>query len=107
MIEVVHDGQRPHAGVLRSTGPPASSTASRKAHERRRASWCLGVAYKQDIDDYRESPALRVIEGLEARGAKGDAISIPRSRRAGTTGSPMPASPISRRKRWLRPIWSW
>lgn len=29
----------------------------------------LGVAYKQDIDDYRESPALRVIEHLEARGA--------------------------------------
>ena len=29
----------------------------------------LGVAYKQDIDDYRESPALRVIERLEARGA--------------------------------------
>lgn len=29
----------------------------------------LGVAYKQDIDDYRESPALRVIEALEARGA--------------------------------------
>lgn len=25
----------------------------------------LGVAYKQDIDDYRESPALRVIEGLK------------------------------------------
>ena len=25
----------------------------------------LGVAYKQDIDDYRESPALRVIEELE------------------------------------------
>jgi UDP-N-acetyl-D-glucosamine dehydrogenase len=25
----------------------------------------LGVAYKQDIDDYRESPALRVIEHLE------------------------------------------
>lgn len=31
---------------------------------------CLGVAYKQDIDDYRESPALRVIEALEKRGAK-------------------------------------
>ena len=30
----------------------------------------LGVAYKQDIDDYRESPALRVIERIEARGAK-------------------------------------
>lgn len=29
----------------------------------------LGVAYKQDIDDYRESPALRVIEILESRGA--------------------------------------
>lgn len=29
----------------------------------------IGVAYKQDIDDYRESPALRVIECLEKRGA--------------------------------------
>lgn len=29
----------------------------------------LGVAYKQDIDDYRESPALRVIEEFEKRGA--------------------------------------
>lgn len=30
----------------------------------------LGVAYKQDIDDCRESPALRVIENLEARQAE-------------------------------------
>jgi UDP-N-acetyl-D-glucosamine dehydrogenase len=30
----------------------------------------LGVAYKQDIDDYRESPAIRVIEILEHAGAK-------------------------------------
>lgn len=30
----------------------------------------LGVAYKQDIDDYRESPALRVIEHLERRSAE-------------------------------------
>jgi UDP-N-acetyl-D-glucosamine dehydrogenase len=30
----------------------------------------LGVAYKQDIDDYRESPALRVIEVLEKEGAE-------------------------------------
>lgn len=30
----------------------------------------LGVAYKQDIDDYRESPALRVIDILEKSGAK-------------------------------------
>ena len=29
----------------------------------------LGVAYKQDIDDYRESPAIRVIEELEKEGA--------------------------------------
>lgn len=29
----------------------------------------LGIAYKQDIDDYRESPALRVIEELKKTGA--------------------------------------
>lgn len=29
----------------------------------------LGVAYKQDIDDYRESPAIRVISELEKVGA--------------------------------------
>lgn len=29
----------------------------------------LGVAYKQDIDDYRESPAIRVIEEFEKTGA--------------------------------------
>ncbi len=29
----------------------------------------LGVAYKQDIDDYRESPAIRVIDELEKVGA--------------------------------------
>jgi len=29
----------------------------------------LGVAYKQDIDDYRESPAIRVIEQLLSVGA--------------------------------------
>ncbi|MBE6084382.1 MAG: nucleotide sugar dehydrogenase [Selenomonas ruminantium] len=30
----------------------------------------LGVAYKQDIDDYRESPALNVIEEFNKRGAE-------------------------------------
>lgn len=30
----------------------------------------LGVAYKQDIDDYRESPAIRVIHELEKDGAE-------------------------------------
>lgn len=29
----------------------------------------IGVAYKQDIDDIRESPALKVLEGLEKEGA--------------------------------------
>lgn len=32
----------------------------------------LGVAYKQDIDDYRESPALKVIECLKREGANVD-----------------------------------
>ena len=30
----------------------------------------LGVAYKQDIDDYRESPALHVIDAIGAMGAE-------------------------------------
>lgn len=30
----------------------------------------LGVAYKQDIDDFRESPAIRVIDELEKLGAE-------------------------------------
>ena len=30
----------------------------------------VGVSYKQDIDDYRESPALRVIEELDKTGAE-------------------------------------
>lgn len=32
----------------------------------------LGVAYKQDIDDYRESPALKVIDLLKKEGAQVD-----------------------------------
>ncbi|WP_206172681.1 nucleotide sugar dehydrogenase [Acidilutibacter cellobiosedens] len=32
----------------------------------------LGVAYKQDIDDYRESPALKVIENFEKEGCMVD-----------------------------------
>lgn len=30
----------------------------------------LGVAYKQDIDDYRQSPAIKVIDELEKEGAE-------------------------------------
>ena len=32
----------------------------------------LGIAYKKDIDDLRESPSLRIIELLQARGARVD-----------------------------------
>jgi UDP-N-acetyl-D-glucosamine dehydrogenase len=32
----------------------------------------LGVAYKKDIDDMRESPSLKIIELLTARGAQVD-----------------------------------
>ncbi|MCI8477614.1 MAG: nucleotide sugar dehydrogenase [Oscillospiraceae bacterium] len=32
----------------------------------------LGIAYKQNIDDYRESPALRVMEELQKSGAQVD-----------------------------------
>jgi len=32
----------------------------------------LGIAYKKNVDDMRESPALRLIEMLEARGAQTD-----------------------------------
>jgi UDP-N-acetyl-D-glucosamine dehydrogenase len=29
----------------------------------------MGVAYKKDIDDYRESPVLKIVELLNAEGA--------------------------------------
>jgi UDP-N-acetyl-D-glucosamine dehydrogenase len=32
----------------------------------------LGVAYKKNVDDMRESPALKLIELIEARGARTD-----------------------------------
>ena len=55
----------------------------------------IGLAYKRNIDDLRESPSLRLIELLEARGAEADyhdPIS-PRSRaRANTPGSPVATS---------------
>ena len=52
----------------------------------------LGVAYKQDIDDYRESPALRVIERLESRGAEVSYYDpwVPRYRYKGEERSSIP-----------------
>jgi UDP-N-acetyl-D-glucosamine dehydrogenase len=32
----------------------------------------MGIAYKKNVDDTRESPAFRLIEGLEAKGARVD-----------------------------------
>lgn len=45
----------------------------------------LGIAYKQDIDDYRESPAIDVIEELEKVGAMVDYYDpwIPKYKKAG------------------------
>ena len=45
----------------------------------------LGVAYKQDIDDYRESPALRVIDELNKVGAEVSYLDpwVPQCRHAG------------------------
>ncbi len=47
----------------------------------------LGVAYKADIDDYRESPAIRVIKILRETGAKTDFYDpyIPKFRYKGET----------------------
>jgi UDP-N-acetyl-D-glucosamine dehydrogenase len=53
----------------------------------------LGVAYKQDIDDYRESPALRVIEGLQGYGAQVTYFDpyVPRFRHEGHVMEGIPA----------------
>lgn len=51
----------------------ASKILNRKAKSMNGAKiLVLGVAYKQDIDDYRESPALRVIEVLQREKANVD-----------------------------------
>lgn len=53
----------------------------------------LGVAYKQDIDDYRESPAIRVIEEFEKTGALVDYYDpfIPKYKEAGQWHEGIPA----------------
>ena len=54
----------------------------------------VGVAYKKNVDDIRESPALKLIELIEARGASVDFYdphvpAIPKSREHGRlAGSP-------------------
>ncbi len=63
----------------------------------------LGVAYKQDIDDYRESPAIRVIDSLRKLGAEVCFYDpyIAQYREARWK----PAFPRSRRRRLRRPTW--
>ena len=53
----------------------------------------LGAAYKQDIDDYRESPALRVMEELRGTGAAVDYYDpfIPKYRSRGVWYRGIPA----------------
>lgn len=53
----------------------------------------LGVAYKQDIDDYRESPALRVIEEFKKTGAQADYYDpfVPKYRHEGQWHTGIPA----------------
>ena len=53
----------------------------------------LGVAYKQDIDDYRESPAIRVIEEFRKTGAEVDYYDpyVPKYRDGGIWQESIPA----------------
>ena len=52
----------------------------------------LGVAYKQDIDDYRESPAIRVIKELKKVGAEVTYFDpgVPEFKGYGETGKSIP-----------------
>jgi UDP-N-acetyl-D-glucosamine dehydrogenase len=66
------------AGEVNSSMPlhvvDALSTALNDRHQCLRGAriLVLGVAYKRDIDDLRESPSLRILELLEQRGARID-----------------------------------
>jgi len=58
----------------------------------------LGVAYKKDVDDLRESPALRIIELLRSRGARVDYhdphfVRLPKTRRYDLRMSSVDLSP--------------
>jgi UDP-N-acetyl-D-glucosamine dehydrogenase len=66
------------AGEINSSMPGHVVEATAEALNRRRQCLqdskilVLGIAYKKDIDDLRESPALRVIELFQERGAQVD-----------------------------------
>jgi UDP-N-acetyl-D-glucosamine dehydrogenase len=64
------------AGEVNEAMPRYVVQSTARALERKSAALCganvlvLGVAYKRDVDDLRESPALTIIEMLEREGAK-------------------------------------
>jgi UDP-N-acetyl-D-glucosamine dehydrogenase len=66
------------AGEINSAMPEHVVTSLAEALNRRRQCLqgakilVLGIAYKKDIDDLRESPSLRIIELLQGRGAQVD-----------------------------------
>ncbi len=64
----LHDDQRPHARILRRPGREDPEPIQKAMNGARVL--VLGVAYKQDIDDYRESPAIDVIKVLKREGAE-------------------------------------
>ncbi len=55
----------------------------------------LGVAYKRDIDDLRESPALDIIRLLEQQGAHGARTTIPTCRASRRTGTDVRSVPLT------------
>ena len=66
------------AGEINTAMPQHVVGAIRDALNRRHQSLCgsrilvLGIAYKKDVDDLRESPSLKIIELLQAQGAEVD-----------------------------------
>jgi len=57
----------------------------------------LGIAYKKDVDDLRESPALKLVELLQQRGARVDYNDpyIPRLHRTRRYDFPLQSVPLS------------
>ena len=73
LLDGVHrarrQGQREHAVLLRARSSHRALNTRRPRACTARHVLVLGVAYKADIDDLRESPALKVIELLRGDGA--------------------------------------
>ena len=68
-IELAGEINTEHALSRRRPAGRAASTASAASAVSGARILVLGLAYKKNVDDMRESPALKLIELLEARGA--------------------------------------